>query len=163
MEMIKTTLLMLVTNSISECKPPKFDKTQSGNFLELPKTLNCQEITTINSAIWGILLLMLIQTNCEIDCNDPVIYKSVPVYRLRKKQKTITSYIHNPSCWKENHYLYFNINLSYLPNPSPRAEYDTRSIFKRSLTGLNSEFFLLLDYLPHQGWRTQSVLLFTHS
>ena len=25
-------------------------------------------------------------------------------------------------------------------NPSARAEYDTRSIFKRSLTGLNSEF-----------------------
>ena len=29
---------------------------------------------------------------------------------------------------------------SYLPNPSARAGYDTRSIFKRSLTGLNSEF-----------------------
>ena len=28
----------------------------------------------------------------------------------------------------------------YLPNPSARAVYDTRSIFKRSLTGLNSEF-----------------------
>ena len=29
---------------------------------------------------------------------------------------------------------------SYLPNPSARAGYDTRSIFKRSLTGLNSDF-----------------------
>ena len=29
--------------------------------------------------------------------------------------------------------------ISYLPNHSPRAGYDTRSIFKRSLTGLNSE------------------------
>ena len=29
---------------------------------------------------------------------------------------------------------------SYLPNPSARAGYDSRSIFKRSLTGLNSEF-----------------------
>ena len=28
----------------------------------------------------------------------------------------------------------------YLPNPSARAGYDTRSISKRSLTGLNSEF-----------------------
>ena len=28
----------------------------------------------------------------------------------------------------------------YLPNPSTRAGYDTRSIFKRSLTGLNLEF-----------------------
>ena len=30
--------------------------------------------------------------------------------------------------------------LSYLPNPSAQAGYDTRSIFKRSLTGLNLEF-----------------------
>ena len=29
---------------------------------------------------------------------------------------------------------------SYLPNPSARTGYDTRSIFKRSLTGLNSQF-----------------------
>ena len=35
---------------------------------------------------------------------------------------------------------YFIIGVSYLPNPSTRAGYDTRSIFKRSLTGLNSEF-----------------------
>ena len=28
----------------------------------------------------------------------------------------------------------------YLPNPSAQAGYDTRSIFKQSLTGLNSEF-----------------------
>ena len=32
------------------------------------------------------------------------------------------------------------IELSYLPNPSARAEYDTRSVFKRSLTGFNSGF-----------------------
>ena len=34
----------------------------------------------------------------------------------------------------------------YLPNPSARAGYDTRSIFKRSLTGLNSEFSLNSEY-----------------
>ena len=33
-----------------------------------------------------------------------------------------------------------NDYLAYLPNPSARAGYDTRSIFKRNLTGLNSEF-----------------------
>ena len=33
-----------------------------------------------------------------------------------------------------------SIQYPYLPNPSARAGYDTRSIFKRSLTGLNSEF-----------------------
>ena len=38
--------------------------------------------------------------------------------------------------------------LLYLPNPSTRAGYDTRSIFKRSLTGFNSEFsFSLISYL----------------
>ena len=40
-------------------------------------------------------------------------------------------------------YTYGTIPLphTYLPNPSARAGYDTRSVFKRSLTGLNSEFF----------------------
>ena len=51
-------------------------------------------------------------------------------------------------------------------NPSTRAGYDTRSIFKRSLTGLNSEFFFsytscltkaeepnLSYYLPIAGGR----------
>ena len=33
-----------------------------------------------------------------------------------------------------------SIFVSYLPNPSALAEYDKRSIFKRSLTGLNSEY-----------------------
>ena len=33
-----------------------------------------------------------------------------------------------------------NTSLFYLPNPSARAGYDTRSIFKQSLTGFNSEF-----------------------
>ena len=28
----------------------------------------------------------------------------------------------------------------YLPNPSVRAEYDTRSIFERILAGSNAEF-----------------------
>ena len=50
--------------------------------------------------------------------------------------------------------------LIIFTNPSARAGYDTRSIFKRSLSGLNSEFFLLLTkaeeisqpyYLPIAG------------
>ena len=32
------------------------------------------------------------------------------------------------------------ISLTIFTNPSARAGYDTRAIFKRSLTGLNSEF-----------------------
>ena len=38
-------------------------------------------------------------------------------------------------------------------NPSTWAGCDTMSIFKQSLTGLNSEFFILLDCLPNQGKR----------
>ena len=37
------------------------------------------------------------------------------------------------------HTWYFSI-LTLFTKPSARAGYDTRSIFKRSLTGLNSEF-----------------------
>ena len=36
--------------------------------------------------------------------------------------------------------LYLFFSYSYLPNPSARTGYDTWSIFKRSLSGLNSEF-----------------------
>ena len=32
------------------------------------------------------------------------------------------------------------VNVIVFTNPSARARYDTRSIFKRSLSGLNSEF-----------------------
>ena len=41
-----------------------------------------------------------------------------------------------------NYKLYIDASLPYLPNPSAWAGYDTRSFFffKRSLTGLNSEF-----------------------
>ena len=56
-----------------------------------------------------------------------------------------------------------SLPLPYLPNPSTRAGYDTRSIFKRSLTGLNSEFSFSWTSLPHIGWRTQCAELFTHS
>ena len=57
--------------------------------------------------------------------------------------------ITNPQCGQTRRTLQARIEIppnislnivSYLPNPSARAGYDTRSIFKRSLTGLNSEF-----------------------
>ena len=37
--------------------------------------------------------------------------------------------------------------ILYLPNPSARAGYDTRSIFKQSLRGFNSEFSFLTSCL----------------
>ena len=39
----------------------------------------------------------------------------------------------------------------YILDPCAKAECDTRSVFKRSLKGLNSEIFLLLAWLPRQG------------
>ena len=56
-----------------------------------------------------------------------------------------------------------SIELPYLPTPPLGQDMTQGQFFKWSLTGLNSEFFLLLDLLPHQAWRTQSALLFTHS
>ena len=69
------------------------------------------------------------------------------------------------------YYLY--VYISYLPKPSPRAGYDTSSIFKRSLTGLNSEFSFswtscltkaeepsLFYYLPIAGGRIIGFILF---
>ena len=68
--------------------------------------------------------------------------------------------------WKLNAY-------SYLPNPSARAGYDPRSVFKRSLAGLNSEFSFswtscltkaeepsLSYYLPIAGGRTTGFIPF---
>ena len=53
----------------------------------------------------------------------------------------------------------FNDPRMYLPDPSTRTGWDTWSIFKRSLTGLNSDFLLqhgypsMLSYLPIAGGR----------
>ena len=43
----------------------------------------------------------------------------------------------------------------YLPNPTARAGWDTRSIFKQSLTGSNSEFSFKL---PYQGLKSLASL-----
>ena len=53
-------------------------------------------------------------------------------------------------------------NKSIYPILSPRAGYNTRSIFKQSKANLNS-VFLLLAWLLYQGLRTQSTVLFTHN
>ena len=74
-----------------------------------------------------------------------------------------------------NSWRLFNVKscLSYLPNPSTRAGYDTRSILKRSLTDLNSEFSFSLTschskaeepslsyYLPIAGGRVIGFIPF---
>ena len=62
-------------------------------------------------------------------------------------QKHINAHINSHASMKEKNtriQWYRDIDtlryVSYLPNPSARTGYDTRSIFKRSLTGLISEF-----------------------
>ena len=64
------------------------------------------------------------------------------------------------SCW---HFPRAMRVLVIFTNPSARAGYHTRSILKRSLTGLNSEFSFSYTSCLTEGWRNQSVLLFTHS
>ena len=51
----------------------------------------------------------------------------------------VNSHWHRAHNWIFLH-LRFLLNHIIFTNPSARAGYDTRSIFKRSLTGLNSEF-----------------------
>ena len=69
--------------------------------------------------------------------------------------------------------IYIYIYIYIYTNPSARAGYDTRSIFKRSLTGFNSEFSFSLTscltkaeetslpyYLPITGGRLIGFLPF---
>ena len=49
----------------------------------------------------------------------------------------------------------------YLPAPSHKHDMIQDEFFKQSLAGLNS-VFLLLDWLPYQDEKAQSVLLITH-
>ena len=53
--------------------------------------------------------------------------------------------------------LMVQVPVKYLPNPSHIAGCDTRSISKGWFEFI---VFLLLDWLPNQGLRTESALLF---
>ena len=57
-----------------------------------------------------------------------------------KKVRLFVSLTHSYFDPKRREIYCYKRLLSYLPNPSARAGYDTMSIFERSLTGLNSEF-----------------------
>ena len=56
--------------------------------------------------------------------------------QIHKWYSSMDSYTWIHQCWLTNK----NLDTSIFINPSTRAEYDTRSIFKRSLAGFNSEF-----------------------
>ena len=66
-------------------------------------------------------------------------------------------------CWRAQSRLHSYPMVILFTNPSARAGYDTRSIFKRSLTGLNSEFSFSYTSCLTKAVRTQSALLFAHS
>ena len=65
--------------------------------------------------------------------------------------------------------IYIYIYIYTFTNPSAQAKYDKRSVFKRSLTGFNSEFFFLTKaeepslpyYLPIAGGRIIGFIPFT--
>ena len=52
----------------------------------------------------------------------------------------ISSYIIYILIWSKKEIQGVGVSNIIFTNPSARAGYDTRSIFKQSLTGLNSEF-----------------------
>ena len=56
-----------------------------------------------------------------------------------------------------------DVKITIFTNPSARVGYDTRSIFKPSLTGLNSEFSFSYTSCFSKAEELQSALLFTHS
>ena len=55
-------------------------------------------------------------------------------------RKAISDFWHSSLLWLWYICTTLNTRLILFTNPSARAGYDTRSIFKQSLTGLNSEF-----------------------
>ena len=85
---------------------------------------------------------------------------------MSKPNATFVLFFFQMSLTNQMLYWFGQVLISYLPNPSARAGYDTRSIFKRSLTGLSSEFSFSLTscltkaeepslsyYLPITGGR----------
>ena len=90
------------------------------------------------------------------------------------KPNQTKSYIFNIYIYKEDLALNNLQSLILFTNPSARAGYDTRSTFKRSLTGLNSEFSFSLTscltkaeesslsyYLPIAGRRIIGFIPFS--
>ena len=62
--------------------------------------------------------------------------------------------------WMPSRGLAMNDDPIY-PTPSARAGYDTRSIFKRSLTGLNSEFSFSMnddDYISYKQVKLATIV-----
>ena len=102
---------------------------------------------------------------------DKYIYKSLYfhkiLYQIKKKRMKILLMHPNTFTLYLRAILHIHVCILILfTNPSARAGYDTRSIFKQSLTGLNSEFSFsqtscltkaekpsLLYYLPIAGGR----------
>ena len=62
-----------------------------------------------------------------------------PASRQRPPRAVAVQRLNSPA-WRDEFMPFSILVLIIFTNPSARAGYDTRSIFKRSLTGLNSEF-----------------------
>ena len=69
-------------------------------------------------------------------CSYLSICLSITVFSYLSIYLSISVYSHLSIYLSQSIHIY----LSIFTNPSARAGYDTRSIFKRSLTGLNSQF-----------------------
>ena len=116
------------------------------------KILNFQESTTILNActkkVWKLIegtSYVPYIAECEARRYQVPFLKSLVWRNLGLNSETLFKFIHSGINVYSKIWHFLNdlrsVCLSYLPNPSARAGYDTRSIFKRSLTGFNSEFF----------------------
>ena len=100
--------------------------------------------------IWSVLYICLVYIQIGI-----VYIIWIYMYIINKVLYILA---YHATFWDLNFNLIIFTNLSLLGQDMTQSQF-----FKRSLTGFDFRVFLLLDKLPHQGWRTQSALLFTHS
>ena len=102
------------------------------NSLSLVNTLSCK-FNYFPHISWFVLLLLLLvftnQNTTHININKflNTLVEEQSLYHLTHR------------CGVKTVHTFYG-GITYLPNPYARAGYDTRSIFKRSLTGFNSEF-----------------------
>ena len=143
---------------------------KSGNFFNDPRNwIKYQKYC-------GVILFLLwpVGVRSNIFILNMNTWSHTTLYKLFELDRN-TSYITASKTFKKQ--LHENVTIdiwSYWPIPSARAGYDTRSIFKRILTGLNSEFSFsktscltkaeessMPYYLPIAGGRIIGFIPFT--
>ena len=101
----------------------------------VPSPFTQQMFWVSSTVLWPILNSRAIGLMSRVFANGPGDWDSIPGWVIPKAQKMVL----DSSLLNTQHYKVL------FTNPSARAGYDTRLIFKRSLTGFEFRVFLLLD------------------